>query len=145
MVQAVVAAAGAGSGVLCPVCKSCQLVQRHGLLVCPAEGWRVNLAAESLSMDDIQSRLAAAYQVSECGSNGPVLACRLYCQPHRLVLCKTLKPAKPTLSAAMSRCADVLQCRQHLLAFWPSGSDCPVPCCCVLAEWVLSFPEPGWA
>lgn len=60
---------GAGSvvgGVLCPVCKSCQLLQRQGLLVCPGEGWALNLAAESLSMDTIQTRLAAAYEVCVC-------------------------------------------------------------------------------
>jgi hypothetical protein len=56
-------AAGADAGVLCPACKSCQLVQRQGLLVCPAEGWRLNLAAESMSLDDIRTRLAAAYEV----------------------------------------------------------------------------------
>lgn len=56
-------AAGAEAGVLCPVCKSCQLVQRSGLLVCPAEGWRLNLAAESMSLEDIRTRLATAYEV----------------------------------------------------------------------------------
>lgn len=58
--------AAQGSDVLCPVCKSCHLVQRAGLLVCPAEGWRLNLAAESLSLDDVRARLAAVYQVRLC-------------------------------------------------------------------------------
>jgi len=51
--------------VLCPVCKSAQLVQRQGLLVCPAEGWGLNLSAEGLSMDAIRTRLAAAYEVGQ--------------------------------------------------------------------------------
>lgn len=58
--------AAQSSDVLCPVCKSCHLVQRAGLLVCPAEEWRLNLAAESLSLDDVRARLAAAYQVRLC-------------------------------------------------------------------------------
>lgn len=54
--------ANGASSVLCPVCKSAQLVQRQGLLVCPAEGWGLNLSAEGLSMDAIRTRLAAAYE-----------------------------------------------------------------------------------
>jgi hypothetical protein len=49
--------------VLCPVCKSAHLAQRHGRLVCPAEGWQLNLAAESLQLSDVKARLAAAYEV----------------------------------------------------------------------------------
>jgi hypothetical protein len=49
--------------VLCPVCKSTHLAQRHGRLVCPAEGWQLNLAAESLQLSDVKGRLAAAYEV----------------------------------------------------------------------------------
>jgi hypothetical protein len=73
------ASAAHGSDVLCPVCKGCHLVQRAGLLVCPAEGWRLNLAAESLSLDDIRARLAAAYQVRLClcGFGGGLTGC--YC------------------------------------------------------------------
>lgn len=56
-------AADAASGVLCPVCKSCQLVQRQGLLVCPSEGWRLNLSREGVNMDTIKANLAAAYEV----------------------------------------------------------------------------------
>ncbi|WIA10489.1 hypothetical protein OEZ85_010678 [Tetradesmus obliquus] len=55
--------------VLCPVCKSAHLALRHGRLVCPAEGWQLNLAAESLSLPDLRARLAAAYEehaVSGC-------------------------------------------------------------------------------
>jgi hypothetical protein len=51
------------ASVLCPVCKSAHLAQRHGRLVCPAEGWQLNLAAESLTLDDVKGRLAAAYEV----------------------------------------------------------------------------------
>jgi hypothetical protein len=68
-------AAGAEAGVLCPVCKSCQLVQRSGLLVCPAEGWRLNLAAESMSLEDIRARLATAYEVRPCVSEVMGRAC----------------------------------------------------------------------
>lgn len=68
--------AAQGSDVLCPVCKSCHLVQRAGLLVCPAEGWRLNLAAESLSLDDVRARLAAAYQVGLCLCSFLVMALR---------------------------------------------------------------------
>jgi len=49
--------------VLCPVCHACTLVQRHGWLVCPSEGWQLNFAAESLHLGDVKARLAAAYQV----------------------------------------------------------------------------------
>lgn len=62
--------AGHDSGVLCPVCKSCELVLRQGLLVCPRQGWMVNLAAESISMDQIRSNLATAYQVRSHISTG---------------------------------------------------------------------------
>lgn len=63
-IQGVVHAHAAGAGsVLCPVCKACPLVQRQGLLVCPSEGWRLNLAKESVSMDTIMANLAAAYEV----------------------------------------------------------------------------------
>ncbi|KAF6251661.1 replication protein A interacting C-terminal-domain-containing protein [Scenedesmus sp. NREL 46B-D3] len=55
--------------VLCPVCRAAHLAQRHGRLVCPAEGWQLNLAAESLRLSDLKGRLAAAYEehaVSGC-------------------------------------------------------------------------------
>ena len=50
--------------VLCPVCRRAHLVQRHGRLVCPAEGWQLNLAAESLQLPDVRQRLATSFQVS---------------------------------------------------------------------------------
>jgi hypothetical protein len=67
--------AGAGS-VLCPVCKSCQLVQRQGLLVCPSEGWRLNLAKEGVSMDTIMTNLATAYEVCSVTVHCQLHPCR---------------------------------------------------------------------
>lgn len=59
--EAFVQRAGPGA-VLCPVCKAGHLALRHGLLVCPAEGWRVNVSAEGVSMEGVSARLAAAYE-----------------------------------------------------------------------------------
>jgi LSD1 subclass zinc finger protein len=61
--------AAGDEAVLCPVCKSAHLAQRHGRLVCPAEGWQLSLAAESLTLTDLKARLAAAYEVGgwACG------------------------------------------------------------------------------
>lgn len=58
--------AGGGEALLCPVCRGAHLVQRHGILVCPREGWQLNLAAESLRVSDVQQRLAQAYQARGC-------------------------------------------------------------------------------
>lgn len=55
------------TAVLCPVCKASHLAQRHGRLVCPGEGWQLNLAAESLTLEDVKDRLAAAYEVGGLG------------------------------------------------------------------------------
>jgi hypothetical protein len=66
---------GAGDGgVLCPVCKAAHLALRHGLLCCPSEGWRLNLAAEGLSLEAVRARLAAAYEVRR--TRGAACCCR---------------------------------------------------------------------
>lgn len=39
-------------------------MQPHGWLVCPAEGWQLNLAAESLQLADVRQKLATAFEVS---------------------------------------------------------------------------------
>eukprot|EP00878_Enallax_costatus_P017693 GHUV01018589.1.p1 GENE.GHUV01018589.1~~GHUV01018589.1.p1 ORF type:complete len:148 (+),score=45.38 GHUV01018589.1:749-1192(+) len=56
------AGAADDDAILCPVCRRAHLVQRHGRLVCPAEGWQLNLAAESLQLPDIRHRLATSFQ-----------------------------------------------------------------------------------
>lgn len=64
-------AGGGERAVLCPLCKASNLVLRAGLLVCPHEGWRLNLSVEGMSMDDVRARLAAAYEehaASGCGA-----------------------------------------------------------------------------
>lgn len=58
----------------CPVCHQCALQQRHGMVVCPVEGWQVNRRGEGDVLGFIQHQLAATYQV---GASGVTCKCGL--------------------------------------------------------------------
>lgn len=59
--------------------------------MCPAEGWQLNLAAESLQLADVRHRLATAFEVGVMGC-GSCLQ-RLY---SKLPLCCSVSCASPT-------------------------------------------------
>jgi hypothetical protein len=57
-----------GLGLLCPVCRAAHMVARHGCLVCPAEGYVLNVAAEGLGLEDLARRLGQVQQVRRAGA-----------------------------------------------------------------------------
>ena len=55
------------------------MVERHGRLTCPQEGYSLNLAAEGLGLEDLRRRLAQVYEVrlkdpAECISAVEIIA-----------------------------------------------------------------------
>ncbi|CAL5222200.1 g4530 [Coccomyxa viridis] len=49
-------------GVQCPICRSTDLVERHGVVLCPAGDLRLDLRHEGMTLDHVRQRLAAAVE-----------------------------------------------------------------------------------
>lgn len=80
------------------------------------------MAAESLSMDNIQSRLAAAYQVRQQWAR----TCMRTVSPATSAsAAHPVQTWKETLSS-LSMFADVQQCKQHLLAYLAQWVELPI-------------------
>lgn len=54
--------ASSSPGLLCPVCMRAFLLQRTGIVVCPDGCLQLNLAAESISLNDLRARLNHVYE-----------------------------------------------------------------------------------
>lgn len=46
--------------MLCPLCGGAYLVQHRGVILCPRQDLRLDVALERLSLEDLRQRLAAA-------------------------------------------------------------------------------------
>ncbi len=56
--------------MLCPLCHQAYLVQHKGVILCPRQDLRLDVALENLTLGDLGQRLAAALQVhSQQGCN----------------------------------------------------------------------------
>jgi len=102
--------------VLCPVCHACALVQRHGWLVCPSEGWQLNFAAESLHLGDVKARLAAAYQVHPAVVIFQTPACYMYHKHFDILFRSILAVGVHSVFCQKARLSSLLTVRQHALA-----------------------------
>eukprot|EP00983_Pelagomonas_calceolata_P018088 566822-Pelagomonas_calceolata.AAC.1 len=55
---------GEEGAVLCPCCRSANLVHLHGHITCPHERWQLDVRSEGFTLEHLRQQLANAYQVS---------------------------------------------------------------------------------
>lgn len=53
----------ATGSVLCPVCQRANLVELHGILACPIEGWQMDRRIQGCNLDHVRNQLARFYEV----------------------------------------------------------------------------------
>jgi len=53
---------GEEGAVLCPCCRSANLVHLHGHITCPHERWQLDVRSEGFTLEHLRQQLANAYQ-----------------------------------------------------------------------------------